>query len=180
MEKDLLGRKIRKRRSKLEVDLERYDQNSFDERLARLKWLVRVFPDRHSFAGPPETLFMFGEVKNTFVDGAYVATVLLCTSFIEHWLSSFLSSRGFDANAKGGLKAITKCLRRERLTHDFLIKRIDRLRELRNPFAHLKAFDHAYNLSQRSYAESLSPFVVMEEDAKFAVSLMYAVATKIN
>jgi HEPN domain len=180
MEKDLLGRKIRRRKTKLQIALERYDRNSFDERLARLRWLARVFPDKYAFLGPPETLYIFDEAKNTFTDGAYVSTILLCTSFIEHWLSSVLSSRGYDSDAKGGLNSIVKCLKRQRLAHDFLIKRIDRLRELRNPFAHLKPPEHPHRITHRAVSEARHPMQVLEDDAKNAVSLMYAVATRIH
>jgi hypothetical protein len=180
MNKDLLGRKIKKRKNRLEMGLKNYDLSSFAERLERLKWLVEVHPDNAWFATAPETYFVFSEVKNTFVDGSFVATLLLCLAFIEHWLACKLISRGFENEAKEGLNSMLKCLKRERLMHDYLIKKVDRLRKLRNPFAHLKSIDHPYSLPQRMYKENKHPMKILEEDAKEAVSLMYTISVKIG
>jgi hypothetical protein len=178
-DRDLFGRKIKRRKSPLEYGLAKHDASSFEERLVRLKWLTTVIPTNVTYMMPSDTFYVFGEVKNAFVAGAYVATVLLCTSFIEHWLSTLLAAKGFEKESRSGLKTIVKCLRKQKIGNDYLIENVDKLRRLRNPFVHLKPFDHAENLSQRSYRQAKHPVVLLEEDAKLAISLMYAVAMKL-
>lgn len=178
MEKDLLGRTRKKRSSRIESALHKYDRNSFSERAERLKWVQKVFPSGYGFAMPPETAYVFDEVKNVFVDGAFVSTILLATAFIEHWLSSILQNRGFERDAERGMNAIIKCLRREGLVHDYLLQKADKLRKIRNPFVHLKNFDNVDRVTQRAMIQGRNPIAILEDDAKEAVSLMYAIAIK--
>ena len=178
MGQDLLGRKITKRNSRLESALERYDRNSFEDRLERLTWLQKVFPTGYGFAMEPETAYVFDEAKNAFVEGAFIATILLSTAFVEHWLGAIVSGQGFNGEAKSGLNSIIECMRREGLMHEFLLKKADRLRKIRNPFVHLKPFNHMERVTPRAMNQSKHPIAILEEDAKEALSLMYGIALK--
>lgn len=164
----------------MESALEKYDRNSFEDRLERLKWLQKVFPTGYGFAMPPETAYVFDEAKNTFVDGAFIATILLSTAFVEHWLGTIVSARGFKGEARSGLSSIIECMRREGLMHEFLLKKADRLRKIRNPFVHLKSFDHVDRVTQRAMRQGKHPIAILEDDAREAISLMYGIAVKIK
>jgi hypothetical protein len=177
---DLLGRRITKPRSRLAMSLAKYDRDCFDDRLERLRWLQQVLPSGYSYVMPPETAYIFGEIKNVFVDGAFIATILLSAAFIEHWLSSLARSKGFEREAARGLSATIKCLRREGLVHDYLLEKADALRKLRNPFVHLQAFENPDRVTQRAILEGKHPIVILEESAKQAVSLMCTIAVKVR
>jgi hypothetical protein len=178
MDQDLLGRSLKKRKPRLASALEKHDHNSFDDRLDRLHWLQKVFPAGYGFVMSPETLYVFDEAKITFVTGAFVATILLSASFIEHWFGNILRGRGFADEANSGLGSIIECMRRERLMHEFLLRKADRLRKIRNPFVHLKSFDHRERVTHRAMRQGKHPIAILEDDAKEALSLMYGIAVK--
>ena len=175
-EKDLFGQKKRKRKGHYESILCKYDRDSFNERLQRLRWLFRVFPKGYSFMMPIEPASIFDEAKMAFVNGEYISTILLASAFVEHWLSSYLSGKGFGKEARRGLKSIIDCLRENNLVHGYLLDKIDHIRQIRIPFAHKKAPGHSKNLDQRMFLEQRQPFEVLEKDAKDAISIMYQLA----
>ena len=65
--------------------------------------------------------------------------------------------------------------------HDYFIKQIDKLRKKRNPFVHLKAFEHVFNISQRIMStlkkcgRFTEPEKQIEIDASEALQLMYVI-----
>jgi hypothetical protein len=69
------------------------------------------------------------------------------------------------------------CCRKHDFLNSLILNRIERLRTIRNPFMHLKAFDHPHTIGQRTLRNRRHPFSVMEEDAKESLITMYTVAT---
>jgi hypothetical protein len=176
VEKDLFGKPIKRRRPRYEAALEGGDRATLPTRAERVRWLEAVVPRRYGFAMPLETFYVFEEAKASFVYGQFVATVLLAASFAEHWLTASLSSRGFTKDASRGLAASVACARSNRLINEKLLEKVDRLRLIRNPFVHLKSFEHKHGISQRFFRQRLHPKQVLEQDAKDALVAMYAVA----
>lgn len=176
MQTDLFGRSRKPRKSRLRSATERYDRETLEARVDRLAWLQKVFPHGYSFGMPFESSFVFDEAKMAFLNGQFVGAVLLATAFIEHRLSGVAERHGFVREARRGLKRIVKCLRTEGLVDVFLLDKVDRLRLRRNPFVHLKEFDHPHRLTQRALGARGDPLVILEADAKDALSLMYSIA----
>lgn len=183
--KDLFGKTVRprKRLSRLEASLRRYDVDSFDERLGRLQYVQKVFPHGMMLGADQETVYIFGETKMAFINGEFISTVLLAQAFIERILQSHYEALGHGKVARQGLSAILKHAKKNRVLHDYLIDKADALRLKRNPFTHLKPFDHEFTMSQRMIREYSSfgvfrqPIEIMAADAKDAITLMYAVVT---
>ena len=175
-EKNLFGEKLKKRPGYFEKILHKYDRDSFSSRLDRFKWLYDIFPPNKGFMMSYEMAFVFDEAKMCFMNGEYISTILLANSFIEHWLGSYLLGKGFERAAQKGTKAIIDCLRENQLLHVYLIDRIDKIRRKRNPFVHLKPYNHKENLSQRVFINMKPPEDILEDDAKEAISLMYQIA----
>jgi hypothetical protein len=125
-------------------------------------------------AMPSETLFVFQEARATFVDGHFVATVVLAAAFAEHWMAGQLEPRGFIKEAAGGLASCIRCARQNHVWPDFLLDRLDYLRKIRNPFVHLKEFSHEHSLSQRSWKRKLAVSEMAEADARHALETVFA------
>ena len=183
MGKDLFGNKIikKKRMTKLEKFLSKYDKDSFDDRLARLKYLNQIMPKEFGIAADPETVFVFSEAKMSYINGEFIATILLAQAFIERKLQMHYESFGLEKIAKRGLKAIVSHARKNNILHIYLLEKIDILRKKRNPFTHFKSFENEFNLSQRMFkelkktTEFCKPYQMLENDAKEAISLMYTI-----
>lgn len=179
MNKDLFGKPVKKGKSRLERSLEKSDRNTFSSRLDRLKWLESLFPKGYGFMMPTETFYVFEEARLAFINGEFVATLLLANAFLEQWLGNLLASKGYGKEAGRGLSAILNCMAKDGFLHPFLVDAADSLRKVRNPFVHIKAFDHKHRLIQRVFREKRYPNSLLEEDAKDAISLMLHVATNV-
>ena len=175
-EKDLFGYTKKTRRPRLEAALLKRDRETLNARLERLRHIQTIFPRGYSFLSVVETAYIFDEAKMAYINGQFVAAILLAQAHIEHCLQGYVASRGEDRLAKRGLAQITKFLRSKGLLHDFLLDRIDRLRKLRNPFSHLQDWDCPDTLSKRASAHNHDFEATLRHDAEFALALMYEVA----
>ena len=176
-QKDLFGKPIRQRKSRQQILLEKYDRETLDKRIDRLKWVEKIFPKGYGFLMPPETSYVFNEAKMSFINGELVATLLLVSAFVEHWLGIHIESKGFHKEAQKGLSAIIDCARTNNLIHSSLLVKADHLREIRNPFVHLKPYTHKHRVMQRAMDMQANPLTIMEKDAKDALSIMYTIAS---
>jgi len=176
MDRDIFGNPVSSRRPRYEATLERMDKVSLTHRAARMRWLSRVIPKDIGFMMSMETYKVFEEAKSSFITGNFVATIVLSACFIEHWLVVGLSQRGFTKESSKGLASSIKVARDNKLIDKFVLDSADRLRKIRNPFVHLKSFEHEYTLAQRTFKKRVIPDELLEQDAKEALSTMYAIA----
>jgi hypothetical protein len=174
-EKDLFGNPVKKRKSKSEILLERIDRNTFQERVKRLKYLESISPGNFGMTGSIEPVFIFHEAGWAYLNGAFIATIILSQAFIERRLQDFMTSKGLEQEAKRGVQFIISYCRKHQLINDYLLDKIDHLRQTRNPLAHLKPYDHPFTLGQRTYKERKRPDEILEREAKEALSLMYTI-----
>ena len=172
-QRDLFGDKAQLQIDKLTSNLQRQDRHTFKSRLERLKFLDSIYPRGVSMFGRMEPIFIFQEARLTFLNGAFIATILLCQAFIEHWLTSYLSGKIETDELPKTLQGMLQQCRKEGIIHDYLIEKIESLRVVRNPFTHPKSEDHQFVLSRRIFKMNLPPEEILEEDAKNALSLMH-------
>jgi hypothetical protein len=181
MQTDLFGNKPIKKITKFETALKKYDKETISERIERLKYINTLLPDEYMFGGDPETIFIFDEAKMAFINGQFISTILLSQAYIERRLQIHYNSIGLDTIAKKGLKAILEHAKKNKTVHHFLLPKIDELRKIRNPFVHLKDYEHDYNLSQRIFknikeGKFYKDFTeIIYDDSKEAIRLMYAI-----
>jgi hypothetical protein len=173
--KDLFGKSLRQRRPRYEAALEKADKASLSRRGMRVRWLAQTIPRNILMAMPYETMCVFQEAKASFISGQFVATIVLAASFLEHWFASKLGSIGFDKEASQGLAASIDCARKNNLVPSVLLDKADRLRQIRNPFVHLKSFEHEHNISRRAFVMRQHPDQLLERDAQDSLTLMYGI-----
>ena len=177
-DKDLFGNRLPVRRPRYEASLEATDKQSLPERAARLRWLSGVIPRVVMIGLSIETAIVLEETKRSFVDGNCVAVVVLASAFMEHWFGGNLTALGYQKEASRGLAASIKCARANKLVDPLILDKADRLRLIRNPFVHLKDYDHEFAVGQRMMKPRPQDIASMlDNDAKDAVIAMVAVAT---
>lgn len=174
-ERDLFGEPIKRRRGRWESYLSRYDRDTFAERLERLKYLDSVVPQAAGMMAGLETVLVFQEATLAFVNGAFVATIMLAQAFVEHWLQAYLEREGFSKEADQGLSAIASCCRDSHLLSEYLLDKVDHLRQVRNPFTHLKPYHSPFTMSHRLLVERVPPDEILEREAREAIGVMYTV-----
>jgi hypothetical protein len=173
-QKDLFGKTINPVRDKEKIALKKHDINTFDSRLVRLKYLDSLQTPTSMF-GNMEPIYMFDEARLTYLNGAFIATVLLCQAFVEHWLSGYISGKHKNSKTAITLDGMLKQCRKEGLLHEYLIEKIDTLRLVRNPYTHPKSYDYPYSLSKRLIKMYAEPAEIMEQDARNAIEVMHAI-----
>lgn len=176
MKKDMFGHPTKKKIDQLEVMLSRSDKRTFQNRLKRLKYLQSIPPYEFHMLSSVETYFLFEETRLAFVNGAFVATMILSQAFIERRINEVLVNKKLiKDNEQLGLKGLLRVCKEHYILNVLLIEKIDHLRQARNPFTHLKSYDHPYTISNRIGTELKPPETIIEDDAKEAISLMYTV-----
>jgi hypothetical protein len=172
MTSDLFGKKPKQRRPAYEASLERRDRTTLVERAERVRWIRRKLP-KVGMGLPSDSSFVFTEARSTFVDGYFIATLVLAAAFAEHWMTGILSRRGYGGECRRGLRACISCARKYDVWPELVLGRLAHLQTIRNPFIHLKDFDHSHTLTQRSWMRGHSPAEVLEHDAKDALEAIF-------
>src|SRR5690606_16916905 len=132
------------------------------QRAERVRWLQRLIPRNSAYGMPFETYLVFEDARSSFVYGQFVATVVLAASFIEHWFSANLALLGYEKAANAGLAAAISCARDNSLVPAVVLDKVDRQRLVRNPFVHLKQFDHPHGIGRRSLTAKEAPLETLE------------------
>lgn len=145
-------------------------------RVERLEFLQSVNPGG-TFMVSQEMFHLLDEVRATFINAEFTATLMLTAAFVEHWLAALLISRGHEKEIGAGLNSIVECMRLHSIGHSFVLEKIDRLRKIRIPFSHPKGMGYELGLDRRSLSENAAPIAVLEKEAKDAVSILYSVVT---
>ena len=163
--------------------LARFDELSRPKRLARHKWLAPYCRKPGIYQASVETIELMEQARVSYVNGQFIAALMLATAFIEHTLADELASHGLLHKRKNGLTDLTKAAAGISVFPEDLLEATNSLGKLRNPYVHWfdPDSDHRYpdTLSSRfrpdlnSGRSSRHPQEIMEEDAQVALKLMY-------
>jgi hypothetical protein len=152
-----------------------YDAATFKERHRRLCQTIAIMPDG-TFMMPMEAHAVFTEARSTYVNGDFASVLMVAQAFVEHRLQAYLEGQGESKVAKSGIAKILEYCEQRRLLEPVILKGLERLRRVRNPFTHLRPFADPHTLTQRSLQLRLHPSELMEQEAFRAFSLMLTVA----
>lgn len=159
-------------RARLVDALSLADESSRSERAERIEWLAQYSSHPGVVMGEMAVLHMMDEARLCFISGHFIGALLLATSFVEQTLSAELKSVA-PAQERQTLKLMIKSARNRLQFPGDLLDRTDRLRELRNPFTHRKAYDHPHSFGTRFLATKAHPATILEADGKLAMGVMY-------
>ena len=154
--------------------LEQHDLEQRQARAARIEWASEHDVTRLGvISGVPEMMSLMSETRECFVNGHFIATLMLGTAVIEHVIVEELVDRGIG-RFRMPLSEALAIARKEQVFPESLLDAADKLRALRNPFAHRRPDDDNDRFSNRYIARKTHPRVVLEEDARVALASMYA------
>lgn len=115
----------------------------------------------------------WNEARSSFINGSYVATVMLCQGLAEHMLAAHLESGLEEEQLPPRVsfqETLSRCLARKVITHKDA-NDLRRLMGLRNPLSHYRNIDDPLNLSRRAVNTGLSAAFHLSQDAGFAISM---------
>jgi len=147
------------------------DEERRTGRAERIRWVSQYDSSTGMIMGEVELMNLLREARECFVDGHYIATLVLATALIEHVIAEELERAGNGKPAS--FEQAIKTARRGSLFPEALLAAADRLRILRNPFAHRKPAEHEHTLGNRYISQRRHPRLLLEEDARSAIVAMY-------
>ena len=159
-------------RERLIQALESSDQRRREHRAGRIQWLALYEVSPPVVIGRTETMHVLREAREVFVDGHFVAALMMAMSFIEHSIVEELQLLGHVSGSPTFAQAIETAREKKAFPSDWLV-RAKTLSLRRNPFVHLKQGDHPHTLGMRIRQEKKHPKAIVEADAKDAIELMY-------
>lgn len=158
--------------NKLLAALEVSDSDSRGKRASRIEWMGQFSLSQWIIEGRVETLRLLSESKNCFIDGHFIATLVLSMGFIEHVLVIMLSSKGLSSHSPG-IAGKLSLARSHNMVPNELLDRTDVLQKRRNPFIHMKSPSHEHSLSFRYINERRHPDAILQEDAEESLHLAH-------
>ena len=113
-----------------------------------------------------------GEARSSFVNGNYVATILLCQSIAEHALAGALhmGTDAFPSKITFG-ETLERC-EAQGLIRTTDVKNFKKLANLRNPLSHYRSGSDPAELMRRSMAVGETADELLRRDAHFAIALI--------
>ena len=159
---------------RLDEALRQADDRSRSLRVERIIWLSGHGSLPSVIVGRTETLHLLTAAREVFVNGHFVATLLLAISVINHSLIEVLQLRGEIQNDPGLGPVLAKSEQLKLLPVEWF-EPIKRLISRRHPFVHFKEPAHKHALGNRVFHEQKHPTVLIEQDAREAMVLMYDV-----
>ena len=148
-----------------------FDESNRTMRVERSMWASQHVPAFSAIQGRPESLALLEEARSTFVSGHHVAALIVAMAYVEHAIADALN----PAEDTWG-PSMEKAIRRAKAQNLFdskLLERADRLREIRNAYAHRRPHDDKDTLTMRFRELKEHPKTVQERDAQEALEVMY-------
>jgi hypothetical protein len=150
------------------------DVASRPDRVERLRFLDREFgsPAGMGLIGGLGALFAIQELKNSFLNGNYMATILLCQVFAEHSLGGSYAVSGDEEIMRKGFEKLIDCAKRDRLISPTLATQLHTLRKMRNPYNHPRPMMSGNDLHGRIISRRADPQEVAADDAREAIRIV--------
>ena len=164
--------------------LEADDAKSRAIRAKRLRDLLDILPvplEGLSFLGSESSRICFDEVRRCYLDGSYMAVVLLCLAYVERELAANLYAAGWENAKKAPLVTVLERAYGYGALSDLELRTYRELAHLRNSHAHFRAPGDetpgesrldGQSLMARAVHENLLGTEVLAKDARRAIQEM--------
>lgn len=151
-----------------------YDNANYKERLFRYWKLSKIQPNEFLIMGMSETVILFNEIKETYVNGQLLATLILIQTCIEKLFYNHLKNLNPELNLKSLNEMIQYSRNNELFNSDFL-GLIDKLRKIRNPLVHQNKVEFDKSIAKRCYKNCRPVYAQLEEEADEALILLFTI-----
>lgn len=155
--------------------LEADDTKGWPTRVRRLRDLLDTMPmpsDGLSFLGGEMSRICLGEVGRCYLDGSYMAIVLLSLAYVERELAAVLYGAGWEAAKKAPLGVMLKKALQDGVLSETEWRTYQELARLRNSHAHFRRPGDPESMMARMIEENALSKEVLAKDAKRAVQVM--------
>jgi hypothetical protein len=161
--------------------LEQDDAGSRPHRAQRAKQVLDsiAFPESgFLFFGGMESSQSFTEARLAYVNGLYLATVLLALVVVEQELAGTLYAAGVEKAKNLKLEDLLSVSVEERFITQDEHELLNKLREIRNAYSHYRPVSHPSNLARRSMDIGAPMEDVLKDDALNALKAINALVQR--
>jgi hypothetical protein len=167
--------------------------DDLEERVGRLRLLMALEYDFGAgrglmLEGGTTAQAAYYETRQSWVVGNFLAVVLLSQSLLENVLAAHVGMEALSAEIQGRevvspterptLQKTIKGCKAIGLLTDEDERDLLRLAELRNALSHFRTVGHETNLDRRSINERRSAHSILEDDARFAITVFVRMLAK--
>lgn len=148
--------------------LQRENTVLFNDRVERLNWLQKRYPeiDFQGFPGGLHSKYLFEETRYCFVYAQYFAVIVLGLAFIERSLAAIFYSWGRNDLERATITTLLKTgLEEDMLTREEFDKLIA-IKDKRNVVAHFRPPGHVDSVEIKALERNEQPYNIIEDDAK--------------
>ena len=124
------------------------------------------------FLGGDQSMICIEEVRRCYLDGSYMAVVLLCLAYVERELAAHLYAAGWENAKKARLSAILKRAYEYGMLSQVEWQTYCELNSLRNSHAHFRSPGSPTSMMARTAEENVLPREMLAEDARKAILAM--------
>ena len=161
--------------------LEADDAKGRAMRAKRLRDLLDILPvpsEGLSFMGGDGSVICFDEVRRCYLDGAYMAVVLLCLAYVERELAANLYAEGWGNAKSARLPAVLEEAHERGVLSARDWRPYRELADLRNSHAHFRAPGSPTSLLARTIEEDAQSKDVLARDANRALRTMATIVKR--
>lgn len=145
-------------------------------RLMRLRYLG----DQARTLGPGGTIIMGGspaynalaEARSSFVNGNFVATIILCQALAENALAGALDLGGTSLPEKVPFAVTLRQCEEKGYISAGQVQDLQQLAALRNPLSHYRSLDDPAHIDRRSMTQKVHYLDLLRQDAFFAIAVI--------
>lgn len=158
--------------------------NDLRSRVGRLHMLMDMNRDLGlkgaMISGGTSSYHAWIEARASFINGHFVATVLLCQGLMEHLLASAMALQLDPPSLPNHASArtIRKRSRESGLITEAEERELERLEGLRNPLTHYRDANDPEHIDQQAMAENAYSDAILERNAVFAITLTMRILAK--
>lgn len=142
------------------------------ERLQDLLDILPVPPEGISFLGGEGSIICFEEIRRCYMDGFYLAVVLLCLTYVERELAAHFYAAGWEQAKKARLAVMLERAYEEGVLSELEWQTYCDLANLRNSHAHFRSPREQSSLLARTVEKNALPREILKEDARKAILAM--------
>lgn len=153
------------------------DQTKFPARLERLKFLGEQHggPRDQLITGGMIGYLAFEEACWCFINGHFIACVVLTQMVLEHLLAGIFRIIGRDDIAYTGFARLLREAHAERIISTTEFKKFNLLRERRNPYSHSRRPLASDSIEVRALNANTHYEDIIEKDAREALQMLFGI-----
>lgn len=148
------------------------DEQTFENRLERLMFLLKQWKEGMDFFVSATAFVYFEEARHTFLNGDFTACIAMSAMALEEFLRSIYRQAGKDDIAKGrrfGFGSLIEEARKDKLINEQEYSDLKKLNTLRVRYIHPKDWEVSVDL----WPQLEDQLIGVEKDAQKALRILF-------